>query len=162
MEAIRTHLFDTSALVKLFFDEDGSEAVRTYFYTHAVFWTTSLCFAEMLGVLKKKLLRKTDDLTKEDYIAISDELMGLFRNEKISIEEVDITEFEIFNEVEKIVKKYSIDVSDAFQIVTLKTGFPATLARGSQTTLITGDRGLAAAARNEGLKVWDCVKEQAP
>jgi predicted nucleic acid-binding protein len=58
MADIRTRYLDTSAIVKLFVAEDGSMALRSYLGQHAVLFTTSLCFAETLGVLKAKYLRK--------------------------------------------------------------------------------------------------------
>ena len=162
METIRTHLLDASALVKLFLSEDGSETLRGYFYSRSVFWTTSLCFAEVLGVLKRKYLSKKEDLTKEEYLAASEDMVAHIRGGTISIEEVDITQLAIFNEVEKIVEKYPIDLADAFQIVTLKRGFPSSLTEDSKTILITADGGLAEAALSEGLRVWNCLKKSAP
>jgi len=161
METIRTHLLDTSALVKLVVDEDGSEKIRKYFMDKSVFWTTSLCFAEALGVLKvKHFYRK--EITKEKYLSASEELVAHLRNGSISIEEVDITQISTFNEVEKVSKSYSLDLADAFQIITMKKGFPSSLQRDSETIFITGDSDLAKAAINEGLRVWDCMSEDAP
>src|SRR3989339_1709460 len=100
METIRTHLLDASALVKLVVDEVGSEKIRKYFADKSVFWTTSLCFVEALGVLKvKHLYRK--EITAEKYLSSSEELIAHFRNGSISIEEIDITQISTFNEVEK-------------------------------------------------------------
>jgi len=127
-----------------------------------VLWTTSLCFAEVLGVLKRKYLSNKEGLTKEEYLAASDDMVSRIRNDNITIEEVDITQPAIFNEVEKIVEKYSIDLADAFQIVTLKRGFPSSLTEDSETILITADKGLARAAQSEGLRVWDCLRKPAP
>jgi len=126
METIRTHLLDASALVKLVVDEVGSEKIRKYFADKSVFWTTSLCFVEALGVLKvKHLYRK--EITAEKYLSSSEELIAHFRNGSISIEEIDITQISTFNEVEKMSKSYSLDLADAFQIITMKTGFPSGL-----------------------------------
>lgn len=158
METIRTHLLDTSALVKLVVDENGSERIRKYFTEKSVFWTTSLCFAEALGVLKvKHFYRK--EITEEKYLSASEELVAHLRNGSISIEEVDITQISTFNEVEKISKSYSIDLADAFQIVTMKKGFPSSLEGDSKTIFITGDSDLAQAAIKEGLRVWDCMSK---
>lgn len=84
------------------------------------------------------------------------------RNGTISFEEVDITQFSTFNEVEKISKSYSLDLADAFQIVTMKKGFPAILQGDSKTIFITGDKDLANAARSENLRVWNCMSEEEP
>jgi len=161
METIRTHLLDTSALVKLVVDEDGSKRIGKYFEAKSVFWTTSLCFAEALGVLKvMHFYRK--EITEEKYLSASEELVAHLRNGSISIEEVDITQISTFNEVEKISKSYSIDLADAFQIITMKKGFPSSLEGDSKTIFITGDSNLAKAAKNEGLRVWNCMKEETP
>jgi len=162
METIRTHWLDASALVKLFLNENGSETLREYFNSKSVFWTTSLCFAEVLGVLKRKYISKKENLAKEEYLAASGELVAHIRNGSISIEEVDITKLEIFNEVEKMVGNYSLDLADAFQIVALKKGFPSSLTGDSKTILITADRGLAEAAEREGLRVWNCLEKTEP
>jgi len=58
MSAIRIHMLDTSALIKLFLEEDGSDVLRKYYNVHSVFWTTALCFAETLGVLKREYVKK--------------------------------------------------------------------------------------------------------
>jgi predicted nucleic acid-binding protein len=147
--------------VKLVVDEDGSERIRKYFAAKSVFWTTSLCFAEALGVLKvKHFYRK--EISKEKYLSASEELVAYLRNESISVEEVNITEISIFNEVEKISKSFSIDLADAFQIITMKKGFPSSLEGDSRTILITGDSDLAKAAIKVGLRVWDCMNEENP
>ncbi|MCU7874995.1 MAG: type II toxin-antitoxin system VapC family toxin [Candidatus Thiodiazotropha sp. (ex Lucinoma borealis)] len=162
METIRTHLLDTSALLKLFLIEDGSENLRGYFNSRSVFWTTSFCFAELLGVLKRKYLSNKENLTEEEYLATSEDIVAHFRNHRISIAEVDITQFDIFNDVENIVRRYSIDLADAFQVVTLKRGIASSLTEDSRTILITADSGLSEAAKNEGLRVWNCLNEPAP
>ena len=77
----------------------------------------------------------------------------------------------MFDEVEKLTRKYNegkpkdktIDISDGFQIVSVKRNyfsrFPDT---DSKPILITGDQSLAKAARGEGLRVWYCIDEQPP
>ena len=49
--------FDASAAVKLVLDEQGFQNVRSHFAGHFRHYMTSLCFAEALGVLKRKLDR---------------------------------------------------------------------------------------------------------
>jgi len=74
---IRTHYLDAFALVKLLIDEDGSAAVRSYLGPHAIRRTTSLCFAETLGVLKAKHERSR--ISDEQYLASCEELMAHVR-----------------------------------------------------------------------------------
>lgn len=160
MQHIKTHFLDTSALAKLFLKEDGSEAIHSNIGKASVNWTTSLCVAELLGVFKCKYVRK--EISKEKYLELSDELMGLVRNEDIRIEQVDISGFYTFRDTENFCKKYDIDLADSLQIVTLLQGFPSRLEGESKPLFITADSSLAKAARDQGLKVWDCINEQYP
>ncbi len=50
---------DASVLVKLFWKENGSDVIKNYINSNptSVFYTTSLCFAETLGILKTRNLR---------------------------------------------------------------------------------------------------------
>jgi hypothetical protein len=61
-----------------------------------------------------------------------------------------------------MVGKYQLDLSDAFQILSVKIGFAAHLSGGSQTILVTADKKLAKAARAEGLRVWSVLEEPTP
>ena len=160
MQYMKTHFLDTSALVKLFLKEDGSEAIHSNFGKASVNWTTSLCIAELLGVFKCKYVRK--DISKEKYLELSDELIGSVRNESIKIEQVDISDFYTFQDTENLCKKYEIDLADSLQIITLLQGFPSKLEGESKPLFITADSSLAKAARDQGLKVWECINEQYP
>ena len=161
MGTIRTHFLDASAIVKLLINEIGSDKIRKYFTQHSCFYTTSLCFAEALGVLKAKHFHQKE-ITEEEYLAASDLLMAYIAGESIGIVEIEIKQRCVFREVENLVQKYSIDISDAFQIYTLKKGFLSSLEGDASPILITGDCNLAKSADKEGLKVWDCVKDTPP
>ncbi len=157
MADIRTHYLDTSVIVKLLIDEDGSSTVRTYLGRHATLVTTSVCFAETLGVLKAKFLRGL--LSEEQYLAACEELMAYLRNETLEIDDVGISQRRTFDEVEHLAKKYSLDISDAYQLVTLRRGLYSPLEGDSRPILVTADEALAKAAKSEGLRVWDCLRE---
>lgn len=159
---IRTHYLDTSALVKLFVDEKGSESVRCYFNKQTVFYTTSLCFAETLGVLKTKYRHK--HITQQKYLHACSTLMAYVagEREKIAIDDFEIANRETYLEVEELAKKYKLDISDAFQIVTLKRGYLSALRGKSKPMLITGDSKLADAIHQEKFEVWDITKEPEP
>jgi len=170
VETIRTHYLDASAIVKLLVNEPPySEQLQQYFRQHSNFRTTSLCFAEALGVLKAKYFYRSE-ITQEKYLALCDELMALVHpdNIGIEIEEIEVNQRSVFREIEGLVKKYcndhkdSIDVVDAFQIYTLKKGFFSSLKGGSAPILITADAKLGEATQNDGLKVWSCTKEPPP
>jgi hypothetical protein len=82
----------------------------------------------------------------------------------IEIQDVEIKDPMVFGEVENLVRKYqeTIDVSDAFQIVSVKRNYFSRFECDSKPILITGDKALAIAARQEGIRVWDCVNEPEP
>lgn len=160
MEWVKIHYLDASSLVKLFVDEDGARLVRDYFNRESGFRVTSLCFAETLGVLKSKYFYRKK-ISEESYLCACDELMACATQETILIVEVPISKRDTFSEVENLVRKYAIDVSDAFQIVTIKRDYFSQFSE-TQPLLITADEKLANAARQEGLKVWDCLRESPP
>lgn len=149
--------------MKLFIDEDGSETLRKYFNEESNFFTTSLCLVEALGVFKVKRFYKKE-ITDEQYFYACEGLLAYAADDMIEIEDVKMKDSMIFVEVEKLVRKYkeTIDVSDAFQIVSVKANFFSQFKSDSQPILITGDKALAAAARSEGIRVWDCVNEPEP
>jgi predicted nucleic acid-binding protein len=161
MAAIRTHYLDASAIVKLFVNEERSEILRKYYNDHSTYSTTSLCFAEAIGVLKVKWLYQKE-ITHEQYLDAMNDLMASFANESIMIDEIEIKDRAVFKEVERLSECYALDISDAFQIYTLKMGFFSVLSGDSKPILITGDTKLSDATRREGLRVWDCMKEPAP
>ena len=158
--AIRPHYLDASALVKLFVAEPDAAAIREYYQSQSVFYTTTLCFGEALGILKAKRLR--GELKKDKYLEACAELITMVRDEIVHIEEVSITDATIYTEVEALADQYGLDVSDAFQLVTIKRGFTKVFGGDSKTILITADKQLANAARDEKLRVWDCIREKAP
>lgn len=157
---IRTHYLDASAIVKLLVNEQGSEDVRKYFDKYSNFCTTSIYFAETLGVLKKKYLR--EDIMQQDYLGACNLLMAQISGESIGIDDIEIANRQTYLEVEKLAQKYNLDISDSFQIVTLKRGYFSILRGESEPMLITADKKLAKTARQEDLKVWYCVEEPEP
>lgn len=161
MGAMRTHYLDASAIVKLIVDEEGSDKIRTYFDGQSDFFTTSLCFAEALGVLKVKHLYRSE-ITQHRYLSATLQLFAQIQDKSIEIEQIDISQPNVFRAVKEIVQKYSIDVSDAFQVYTLKNGFSSIFKYESEPILITADSKLAQVARAEGLRAWDCLKEPEP
>ncbi len=172
---IKVHYLDASALIKLFKWEKGSKRIRQYFEKESGFWMTSICFGEALGRLKsvyfnKKKVEKIKKIkgvkTKakaiEKYLAPCHELIG-YVEDKIQIDDIRITNIYIFYEVEKLVGKYLIDVSDAFQIVSIKHSYFSKLKEQQlKPILITADEDLAEAAKKEGLNAWYFIKEPSP
>jgi len=161
MAVIRTHYLDASAIVKLFVNEENSDILRKYYYGHSVYSTTSLCFAEAIGVMKVKWLHRKE-ITHEQYLDAMNDLMASFAYESIMIDEIEIKNRAVFKEVERLSEYYDLDISDAFQIYTLKMGFFSVLSGDSEPILITGDTKLANAIRQEGLRIWNCMNEPPP
>ncbi|MCI0400812.1 MAG: type II toxin-antitoxin system VapC family toxin [Gammaproteobacteria bacterium] len=170
MKLIRIHYLDASAIVKLILSETGTAELKQYFDQESNFTATSLCFAEALGVLKMKHFNQKC-ITDEEYFSGCDELMAYVAEDSIEIEDVEIKDRSVFDEVERLVRKHNeekpknkrIDISDAFQIVSVKRNYFSQFENGeSKPILITGDRPLADAARSEGLRVWNCVDESPP
>ena len=98
---IKTHFLDASALAKLFFTEDGSDAVRNNIGKASVNYTTSLCLAELIGIIKCKWLYRKENqgkITKDEYLKISYELMGEIRNNTY---QVNVLIFQIFRHLTK-------------------------------------------------------------
>lgn len=156
----RTHLLDTSAMVKLVRNEVGSSELKTYISENSAFWTTSLCFGEALGILKvEHFYRK--NISEKKYLAGLDVLVSYLK-QKISIQEVNYNDLNIYSQIEETIKKHSLDFVDSMQLVTLTEGFPSVFDGESKTIFITGDKKLAKAAKSRGIRVWNIEKEPFP
>ncbi|CAN7467160.1 type II toxin-antitoxin system VapC family toxin [Variovorax sp. LjRoot175] len=159
---IRVHYLDASALAKLVVNEPGSDEFRKYFESESVFYTTSICFAEVLGLLKYKYSGKGRALSEDQYLTACDELFSYVACDSIELEDVEISERTVFTEVETIARRHKLDVSDAFQIISVKKNYFSRFQNESRPILITADKQLADAARSEGLRVWYCIDEPFP
>ena len=158
----RANYLDASAIIKILVNEKDSSSVQDYFHNgRNCFRMTSVCFAEALGVLKAKYFNRKD-ISEKGYLNRSYLLISLVRDKRILVDEISLSDPKIFNEVESVVKKYNIDISDAFQIVTIKKGRFSRFVDESQSLLISADSDLAKAARSEGVKVWVCTHEPIP
>jgi hypothetical protein len=93
-------------------------------------------------------------------------LLAHIRNNSIEIHDVEISKPEIFKAVEDLVsdknrsKKKRLDLSDAFQLVTIRKVL-AGVGRAS-FLLITADEYLAKVAKDEGVCVWYVLGEAPP
>ena len=161
MPAQGASCYDASALVKVFTEEPDGAAVRTHFHQRSpTKYTTPFCFYESMNVLKSKW-RYQGKLTHEQYNKSAWSLMAWYRP-LTKYEDLDLGNPLVFSEVHKVATKHNLDWSDAFQIVSVRDGFFARLVNDSQTLLVTADSELAAAARAESLRVWNCIKESQP
>jgi rRNA-processing protein FCF1 len=78
------------------------------------------------------------------------------------IEDIEFVSPQTFVEAKRLVEQTGVDLSDAFQILSVKAGYYSGMIGGSSTVLVTGDRALASAARSEGIRVWYFLEEPAP
>jgi predicted nucleic acid-binding protein len=154
LEYAPTYFADASALVKLVIKEPGSRELRHLLDQHGLFYTTLLCFAETLGVLKRERLKSK--LSQGRYIGAANNLRTLVMSGCIKFEHADLTDPQIFYQAAELSDGHSIDLSDALQIVSVSRSHLL------RAILITADKDLAEAARKEGIQVWDCVREPAP
>jgi predicted nucleic acid-binding protein len=165
MEFHRVHYLDASVLVKLLVKEHGTEVIEYYMKAeyNSSYQVTSLCFAEALTVLKAKHLDKNrpDHIDEETYLTAADELRAYISSGRIELADVDIADSAVFTGVEIITRTYKLDIIDAYQIVTVQRDYFSRFPE-AKPMLITADRRLAHAARAEGLRVWNCMREPPP
>ncbi|MDC4205519.1 MAG: type II toxin-antitoxin system VapC family toxin [Candidatus Manganitrophus sp.] len=159
--AVRANCFDASALVKLHVDEDGADVVRHYFNHEATKYTTPFCFYEALNVLKVKWLYRKE-ISRDQYLEASFQLAAWYRAATVRINDIDFTSRTTFADAQRLSKNTSLDLSDAFQILSVKAGYFSGLVGDSKTILVTGDKNLTVAARQEGIRVWNFMEEAAP
>jgi predicted nucleic acid-binding protein len=157
----KARYLDASAIVKLYVDEPHSNDVRSVFSSQPKpFNTTPLCLAEAFNVLKRKW--KRGELTTEAYLKATHNLTVAAWGKEIEVQDYGFMDPSVQKDVEKIVQRHGIDLSDALQLLTILKGRHAGLVHQSLSVLITGDKGLAAAAAATGVKVWNCLTEPAP
>jgi hypothetical protein len=80
-------------------------------------------------------------------------LIVRIRDENLILEDIGLATPDVYTDVEHVAAKYSLDISDALQLLTLRRGFYGQLPEGSQADLVTADAKLAEAARAEKLDV---------
>jgi predicted nucleic acid-binding protein len=153
---------DASALVKGFSDEEYSDIIREFFNNNApTRYTTPFCFYEALSVLKVKLLyRKVID--ESTYRESAFRLTAWYAGSLTSTNDIDFHDALVFHRVRELAEKYSIDLSDAFQIVSVKSGHFSHFIEESRTLLVTADKRLSEVARDEDVKVWYFPTEPLP
>jgi predicted nucleic acid-binding protein len=154
--AVRMNYFDASALVKVYTNEAGSNEVRKYFHSQGGNkCTTTICYYETLTVLKRKRFyrRPPNSITDDEYHRAAFELSAWFSMSSENVRNLELVNSKTFPEVQSLARKYSLDLSDAFQILSVTKSVYSPMIGESQTTLVTADKKLAAAARSECVKV---------
>lgn len=159
---VRANCLDASAVVKVFSDEESSDIIREFFNNNApTRYTTPFCFYEALSVLKVKwLYRKVVD--ESTYRDSAFRLTAWYAGSLTSTKDIDFHDPVVFREVRSPAEKHSIDLSDAFQIVSVKFGYFSHFIEESKTLLVTADKRLSVVAREEDIKVWYFPTETLP
>jgi predicted nucleic acid-binding protein len=157
----RADFFDASALVKVVTTEPGSDVVREYFYSRPTKYTTSFCFYEALNVLKGKW-KYRNELTVDEYYEAARHLTAWHGAWSKEVNDPDFSDPIIFADTRRLTERFQLDLSDAFQIMSVKYGYFSVLVNDSATVLVTADNELAAAAKSEGLRVWNVLLEPPP
>ncbi len=160
----RYHFLDTSAFIKLYFGdaiEPGASALRSYRKTHMLYYTTSLCVAEVLNVLKRKY--SNGEMVLKDYMTRTYMTMSMIHDQYVGLSSFDYLDQAHEDSIFALIKKYNLDLVDAVSIVEVKSG-PFSFHQGSssQTLFITADRALCDVARQENIDVWNPVNENPP
>lgn len=159
--AARADFFDASALAKIYSDEPRSDLVRDYFGSRPTKYTTPFCFYEAMNVLKGKWKHK-GQLTLEQYLNAAFRLTSWYGASSSKIKDLDFADPTTFAKAKEIAERSQLDLSDAFQILSVKMGYFSVLINESSTILVTADKELAEAAKKEGLRVWNLMEESAP
>lgn len=134
---------DTSALIKRYIDETGSEESRTWIKVSQTKATSLITRAEMAAGLTRLL--RMNVLTRADYSRAIQE----FRTDWIDYRRLAVTE-QLVARADRLACEFGLRGYDAVHLAAALTwqenlDFPVTLA--------TFDRGLANAARQSGLAV---------
>ncbi|MGO9146429.1 MAG: PIN domain-containing protein [Desulfomonilia bacterium] len=159
--AVRADCFDASALVKVFTDEPDSDAVCDYFNSCPTKYTTPFCFYEAMNILKSKW-KYQSKLDIDGYLEASFKLTAWYGASAAHVHDLDFTDPATFASARRLVLATGLDLSDAFQIVSVKQGYFSSLINDSSTVLVTADKLLARVAKSEGLRVWSVSEEHAP
>ena len=78
------------------------------------------------------------------------------------VRDLDFADPLTFSETKALAERNALDLSDAFQIMSVKRGYFSVLVNDSATVLVTADKGLAVAARLEGIRAWNLMLESPP
>ena len=117
--AIKVKYLDTSAIVKLYLDEDGSTHFRKYFHSHTNFCTTIMTFYEAMNILKSRLHKKENQ--EKYYEAVTDLAIHGWGG-KIEIESIDLNRMDTFKQVSSLAMDNNLDIADAIQIHAILKG----------------------------------------
>jgi predicted nucleic acid-binding protein len=156
---MRIYFYDASALAKLVVPEAGSRHVLAHCGTADVIRTTWLSLAETYGVLKRYWTRGEWD--KQRYYSRVWALQHNYQ-QRIPVDGPVDLPYRQFQEMERLLKAYDVDYSDALHLVFLKSGLYARMAGDSAPVLVAADQKLLKVATEEGVTTWNPEAEECP
>lgn len=159
---VRANFFDASALAKVFSQEYDSRQLAEYFHNHAATkFTTPFCLYETPNILKSKWMYR-GELNKSEYLEASFKLIAWYGAATRHVRDLELSDPHILRKTREIAEKYTLDLSDSVQLLTVKEGEYSFFVDDSETLLVTADKHLAEAAKEEGLKTWYCMGDGIP
>jgi hypothetical protein len=97
------------ALVKMLLREAGSAELGRFLAGKEPHYTTSLCFGEALGVLKRKWTHK--EISQEEYMNAAHILRAWITSHVINLLPIDITDLSTFFEAADLSRRYAPEQS---------------------------------------------------
>lgn len=159
--AVRANCLDASALVKKYVKEEGSNKLKQYLQDQPTWYATLFCYFEALSCLKTKWKRA--EMTKDAYLEAASDLSADFWVRWRQVKDLDFGSPTVYGDAQRIARRHEkLDLSDAFQILSVKEGLFRGLSGESKTILITADKDLAEAARQEEIDTWYFLTEPPP
>jgi len=135
---------DTSALIKKYVHEDGSEDVVAYWNKSDIIVTSSVAFAEFFSALNRK--KRECSISDEDYKS----LIHDFKDDWDSFLKIEVND-RLNHDIEKIAGKYSLRGFDAIHLVSAINIYRLK----ADTVFICADRRLNDAAQKEFINIVD-------
>jgi predicted nucleic acid-binding protein len=140
--------FDSSALVKRYLKEDGTEKVNSLIASQRLIATSKLAYPEILSTLTRK--QREVEISRKDFKSV----IAIFEKDW---EKLFIVEFhdELLKTIKELLGKYSLKGAD-----TLHLSSAIWLGRVTKTrvTFVASDATLLRAARSENLMIIDPVR----
>lgn len=147
---MRSYYIDTSALLKRYFVETGSSAIKNLFQKKAVFFTASLSYVEFYSTLSR--LRRQGGLTQKE----SAQQTQFFEQDWTMLAIVDLSP-DVRKEVPLLTEKIALRGADLVHLASAQLLHK----RNLTITFVASDRKLLNAANEVGLESFDptAVKE---
>lgn len=130
--------FDSSAFVKRFVAEKGSDEVETLCLNASVIALSSICFPEIISAMNRRLREKS--ITRKDYRLIKNRMIEEFED------------IEIINIVPEVISK-SVSLLEKNNLRTLDALHIASANAWKCDLFVSADKRQIMAAKKSGLKV---------